>query len=72
MKIALAQLNYTVGDVAGNTNKIIESVRRAKAEGKDLAQVRGLSLQMNGKRDLHSFKGFCCGKILFWNSAKMR
>ena len=27
MKIALAQLNYTVGDVAGNTNKIIESVR---------------------------------------------
>lgn len=28
MKIALAQLNYTVGDVAGNTNKIIESVRR--------------------------------------------
>lgn len=36
MKIALAQLNYTVGDVAGNTNKIIESVRRAKAEGADL------------------------------------
>lgn len=36
MKIALAQLNYTVGDVEGNTNKIIESVRRAKAEGADL------------------------------------
>ena len=36
MKIALAQLNYTVGDVAGNTNKVIESVRRAKAEGADL------------------------------------
>lgn len=36
MKIALAQLNYTVGDVEGNTAKIIESVRRAKAEGADL------------------------------------
>ena len=34
MKIALAQLNYTVGDVAGNTNKIIDPyvVRKPKAQ----------------------------------------
>lgn len=36
MKIALAQLNYTVGDVEGNAQKIIETVRRVKAEGADL------------------------------------
>ena len=36
MKIALAQLNYTVGDIEGNTSKIIDSIHRAKQEGADL------------------------------------
>ena len=36
MKIALAQLNYTIGDIDGNANLIIEAVRRAEAEGADL------------------------------------
>ena len=36
MKIAIAQLNYTIGDVEGNASKIIESVRKAKAEQADL------------------------------------
>ena len=36
MKIALAQLNYTIGDIDGNANRIIEAVRRAEAEGADL------------------------------------
>lgn len=36
MKIALAQLNYTVGDVDGNTDKIIDAVRQAKTLGADL------------------------------------
>ena len=36
MKIALAQLNYTVGDFDGNTAKIIEAVNRAKGEAADL------------------------------------
>lgn len=36
MKIALAQLNYTVGDIDGNTSKIIDAIHRAKAEGADL------------------------------------
>ncbi|MBO5962326.1 MAG: NAD+ synthase [Alistipes sp.] len=36
MKIALAQLNYTIGDIAGNTAKIIIAVERAKAEGADV------------------------------------
>lgn len=36
MKIALAQLNYTVGDIAANTAKIIAAIARAKNEGADL------------------------------------
>ncbi|MFI3319163.1 MAG: NAD+ synthase [Rikenellaceae bacterium] len=36
MKIALAQHNYIVGDIEGNTSKIITSINRAKAEGADL------------------------------------
>ncbi|MFI3269853.1 MAG: NAD+ synthase [Rikenellaceae bacterium] len=36
MNIALAQLNYIVGDVEGNTFKIIDSIKRAKADGADL------------------------------------
>ena len=36
MKIAIAQLNYTIGDVEGNAAKIIDSIHRAKDEGADL------------------------------------
>ena len=36
MKIALAQINPTVGDFAGNTRKILEFASRAEAEGAGL------------------------------------
>ena len=36
MKIAIAQLNYTIGDIDGNASKIIDAVNRAKALGADL------------------------------------
>ncbi|MDE5623342.1 MAG: NAD+ synthase [Alistipes sp.] len=36
MKIAIAQLNYTVGDVDGNASKIIDAINKAKAENADL------------------------------------
>ncbi|WP_418992126.1 NAD+ synthase [Alistipes sp.] len=36
MKIAIAQLNYTIGDVDGNASKIIDSINKAKAERADL------------------------------------
>ena len=38
MKIALAQLNYTVGDIDGNTSKIIDAIQRAKAEKADFEE----------------------------------
>ena len=44
MKIALAQLNYTVGDFDGNTAKIIEAVNRAKGEKADLVVFAELSI----------------------------
>ncbi len=36
MKIALPQLNYTIGDVDGNTQKIIDAIIKAKNESADL------------------------------------
>ena len=36
MKIAIAQLNYTIGDVEGNTSKIIDSSQKAKERKADL------------------------------------
>jgi len=36
MKIAIAQLNYTVGDVDGNASKIIGAIHKAKARNADL------------------------------------
>ena len=36
MKIAIAQLNYTIGDVDGNASKIIDSIHKAKAQHADL------------------------------------
>ena len=36
MRIALAQLNYTVGDIKANTAKIIDAIERAKAQNADL------------------------------------
>ena len=36
MKIAIAQLNYTVGDIDGNTAKIVGAIDEAKARRADL------------------------------------
>ena len=36
MKVAIAQLNYTVGDFEGNKSKIIDSICKARDKGADL------------------------------------
>lgn len=36
MKIAIPQLNYTIGDINGNTTKIIDAIEKAKGESADL------------------------------------
>lgn len=44
MKIALAQLNYCVGDFEGNTEKIVNAALKAKAEDADLVVFSELSV----------------------------
>ncbi|MCR5014043.1 MAG: NAD+ synthase [Bacteroidales bacterium] len=44
MKIALAQLNYCIGDFEGNTEKIIKAAKQAKAEDADLVVFSELSV----------------------------
>lgn len=44
MKIALAQLNYRIGDFAGNTAKIISHIRKARSAGADLVVFSELSV----------------------------
>lgn len=52
MKIALIQLNSTVGDIAGNGRKIIRSIQLAKDQGADLACFHELALLGYPPRDL--------------------
>jgi NAD+ synthase (glutamine-hydrolysing) len=44
VKVALAQINPTVGDLAGNTAKLVEFARRAHAQGAQLVITPELSL----------------------------
>ncbi len=44
MKIALAQLNYTIGDLEGNSRKMLEAIQRAKLEGASLVVFSELSV----------------------------
>ena len=39
MKIALAQLNYHIGNFELNTQKILDAIDRAAAQGADLVDV---------------------------------
>ncbi|MEQ1869840.1 MAG: NAD+ synthase [Vicinamibacterales bacterium] len=52
MKIALLQLNPTVGDIDGNARLILDAVREAAAQGADLAVTPELALVGYLPRDL--------------------
>jgi len=52
MRIALAQLNPTVGDVRGNADRIINIIRRAAAERADLVVFSELTLLGYPPKDL--------------------
>ncbi len=52
MKIALCQLNPTVGDLPGNVAKISDFLARAKALGADVALLSELALTGSPPRDL--------------------
>ena len=58
MKIALLQINPTVGDLAGNARLIADAVRTARAGGADLAVTPELALVGYLPRDLLLSAGF--------------
>jgi NAD+ synthase (glutamine-hydrolysing) len=58
MKIALAQLNYQIGNFELNTKKIIESLEKGKAAGADLVVFAELALCGYPPRDFLEFDEF--------------
>lgn len=63
MRIALAQLNYVIGDFDGNVSKIIDSLEKSREMGADLAVFAELSLCGYPPRDFLEFDDFInrCG-----------
>ena len=58
MKIFLAQQNYHIGNFASNTNKIIQAIRKAKAQGGDLIIFSEMSVCGYPARDFVEFSDF--------------
>ncbi len=58
MKIAIAQLNYLIGDFEGNLHKMLDSVSWAKAQGADLICFSELSTCGYPPRDFLEFSDF--------------
>ena len=58
MKIAILQLNFTVGDITGNAEKIISAMKDAASSGVDLFITSELALTGYPPRDLLLNKSF--------------
>ncbi len=58
MKIALAQLNYHIGNFESNTAKMIATIDKARAEGADLVVFAELCLSGYPARDFLEFKEY--------------
>ncbi|MDO9039910.1 MAG: nitrilase-related carbon-nitrogen hydrolase, partial [Bacteroidota bacterium] len=58
MKIAIAQLNYHIGNFELNTSKIIDCINKSKAAGADLVVFSELSVTGYYPHDLLERKEF--------------
>jgi NAD+ synthase (glutamine-hydrolysing) len=58
MRIALLQINFIVGDIEGNGQKIADAVRTANAAGADLCVASELGLLGYPPRDILLYSGF--------------
>ena len=58
MKITLAQLNYHIGNFEGNLTKMLDAVRRAKADGADIICFGELATCGYPPRDFLEFDDF--------------
>ncbi len=58
MKIALAQLNYKIGDIKGNLKKMTDNILSASERGADLIVFAELAVCGYPPEDLLEYKGF--------------
>ncbi|MGA0284848.1 MAG: NAD+ synthase [Saprospiraceae bacterium] len=58
MKIALAQLNYLIGDFDGNVNKILDYIGKARSGGADIVLFGELAVCGYPPRDFLEFNDF--------------
>ncbi|WP_431112661.1 NAD+ synthase [Variovorax paradoxus] len=58
LRITAAQLNYTIGDLAGNAARMIEAARKAAADEADLVVFSEMSLTAYYPADLLEEEGF--------------
>lgn len=58
MKIALAQLNYRIGDFTENVSKIIRAIKQARSEGAGLVVFAELAISGYPPRDFLEFDDF--------------
>ena len=63
MKIALAQINTTVGDFAGNEAKILSAYRRGVEAGVEMVVCPELATTGYPPRDLLLKRGFVKGSL---------
>jgi len=63
MKIALAQLNPTIGDIQGNMRRILDAYQRAAALGADVVVTPELSLLGYPPKDLLLKQGFVADNL---------
>lgn len=66
MKIAIAQLNYHIGNFEYNERKIIEAIEKAKTQNTDLIVFSELATCGYPPRDFLEFPDFinCCNQVL--------
>ncbi|HEX3800652.1 MAG TPA: NAD+ synthase [Verrucomicrobiae bacterium] len=67
MKVALAQINTTVGDLAGNEAKILAAYQRGVAAGVDLVMFPELTITGYPPRDLLLKRSFIAGNLTVLN-----
>jgi NAD+ synthetase len=70
MRIALAQINPTIGDFSGNTRKMLHNIGRALREKCDLVVFPELSLTGYPPRDLLDKPSFVTSSLPFWEEIK--
>jgi NAD+ synthase (glutamine-hydrolysing) len=72
MKVALAQINTTVGDIRGNRDRVIRELDKAEGIGADLAVFPELCLTGYPPRDILGIHGFVNANIRALNEIAAR